>query len=189
MAPLFVDPANPKTDAAIEKYVAANQSLLSQPNMQLGGWLGDDGRYVIEVSQNYSDGKEAAQAAMDRNQNSYWDNAQGILNNAEAAVRSPDPSKPAVDDNGRYQDGTVQTPALQLSYGTGEFGNFGWNDFVPREFFGKKRRPIHAQRIEEFSLCGNGKTFAPYFLYNHAEQDTRGVGIKKGCAWFANEFS
>jgi hypothetical protein len=122
VAPLFVDPANPKTDAAIEKYVAANQSLLSQPNMQLGGWLGDDGRYVVEVSQNYSDGKEAAQAAMDRNQNSYWDNAQGILNNAEAAVRSPDPSQPAVDANGKYQDGTVQTPALQQSYGTGDFG-------------------------------------------------------------------
>ena len=89
--------------------------------MQLGGWLGDDGRYVIEVSQQIQDPKAAAEAALERNQNSFWDNAQakqnddtkasGVMPDGKMYVPPADPSK-----------GDGLPNPLQLSYGTGDFG-------------------------------------------------------------------
>jgi len=119
-APLFVDPNSPDTAAAVEKYVNDNKALLDRSDMHLGGWLGDDGRYEIEVSQQIANPQVAAKAAADWNQNSYWDNAQAAQNDQVRSTGTTPDGKIYVPPAPGQKD-TLPDP-LHFSFGTGDFG-------------------------------------------------------------------
>jgi hypothetical protein len=122
VAPLDIENKGDYTDIAskVEGYVKQNADLLSRPDMFLGGWQNPNGSYTIEVSQQIMNQKDAAKAAIDRNQYSFWDNAQA-KENTDART------------SGVTKDGTLYVPPAEgqkdellspeiLCSGTGEFG-------------------------------------------------------------------
>ncbi len=123
VAPLDIENKGDFTDIAskVEGYVQQNADLLAKPDMFLGGWQNPNGSYTIEVSQKIDNPRAAGQAAMDRNQYSFWDNAQAQENAVTKETgKRPDgtpysPPPPGVTDK------TLPNPE-HLSYGTGDFG-------------------------------------------------------------------
>lgn len=97
---------------AIRNFERDNAELLQQPGMQAGGWMDDEGRFHIDVSQEVPTADEAHRLMTDRNEMSAWhlDSMSPLENpNYNAATRA---------DHG----GTQLTPAIAASPETGASG-------------------------------------------------------------------
>lgn len=105
---------------AMVQYAEKNKELLDKPENYLGGWRDDDGNFVVEVSENISKPEDAGKAAVERNQNSFWDNAQAKEN---ADVRASGINKDGTPYVAPAEGAKDSLPdPLQLSGGTGVFG-------------------------------------------------------------------
>jgi hypothetical protein len=111
--------------SAVDGYVKQNADLLSRPDMFLGGWQNPNGSYTIEVSQQIANQKDAAKAAIDRNQYSFWDNAQA-KENTDARTTGVNKDGSLYTPPAEGQKDTLPDPEQQ-SYGTGDFGKLNPN--------------------------------------------------------------
>lgn len=76
---------------AIRNFERDNAELLQQPGMQAGGWMDDEGRFHIDVSQEVPTADEAHRLMTDRNEMSAWhlDSMSPLENpNYNAATRA-----------------------------------------------------------------------------------------------------
>lgn len=102
-------------------HTQANPDLYARSDMYVGWWLqrddaGNPVAFVVEPSQKVENPATAALLGVQRNQDSIWNNAQGIFNKQEELVKG------LPDEHGKYSDGTYQTTASIPCGGNGKFG-------------------------------------------------------------------